>query len=199
MFEFTLFEGNDGFGILARNVPRSDGTPGMPDFVAIYDLNNRILWSPFSNDIQTGEKLFGRYLSEQPELWGRAIEKGMTYTSTKLKTASGYVIYIRDEMYSDGGMASIYAQVFKQKELVFSLTWIMGYGGPEELEFSVIEGEDDLVAVKEDAYAHAVVALYDFRNHEAWPFDRESGQPLLERLNKTRMKRSEPLLKLFDE
>lgn len=193
-FEFTVYEGTQGFGVLVKTLE-------YPNFLALYDVNNRTICSSFSRDQRICEELWSRFYFEHGDLFGRLlIEKGMTYTLTRLKTTSGYVFSIT----SNGGRVEraqgIYCQVIKQKDLIFPLKLMMfTTENRDTLTFTLIEGDDDLVAITEQSHPHGVVALYDLKHRKLWSSfggDREIGEELLERLNRNR---PVPLFRLHDE
>ncbi len=194
-FEFTVFEGTNGFGVLAR-ISRREGGQCCPDVMGIYDLSNRTFCFPFARDQQICETLgYHRLLVEQQDLFNLLLVKATKSTLTRLTTGTGYVFYIRVGLLADPSPPTISGEVVKGNEVIFSSSPLLRADHPGSLEFTLIEGDDDLVAIIEQSEPQAAIAIYDLKHRILWTKSRdwEVGRELLERLNKGR---SAPLFRL---
>ncbi len=108
-----------------------------------------------------------------------------TRSLTILKTKSGYVLDIRADTFMEISRG-ISCTVMKNGDTIFPLRRIGGtVVKSRELEFALIEAEDELVAVVEKSAPHVVLAIYDLKNYKSWEDSSVIGQELLQRLNKT--------------
>jgi hypothetical protein len=80
----------------------------------------------------------------------------------------------------------------KNKEIIFPLRMIGTTHNARILEFALIESKEELVAVLEKTYPSVILAIYDLKNHTAWPSsegwqqNHAIGQELLRRLDPNR-------------
>lgn len=190
-FEFMIFEGTQGVAVLTKTLE-------FPLVLATYDVNTRTVCLNFLSDTPECEEFSIRFFWEQGELRGRLYAKGAERIVTRLKTTSGVVFYITTTYGFVEGARPIHCQGIKQKELIFPSKLIMftGITAPYP-DFTLFEGDDNLIALIEQSSPYDVLALYDLKHRISWTASysgprtaREEydkiGKELLERLNKGR-------------